>query len=426
MIARLMLYSIAAGVLLALAAAAGDRLASWLRVARRGIWLGAMLLVVALTIAMPWRAATRESADRATAIPLAMFSLNADADAAGWPRVFAALAARADTSIDRAEMAARWLWALASVMASIVYAGSYAVLARKRRQWRAATINGTSVLVSPDTGPALVGVWSTDIVVPEWALSFAPERLDLLLQHEQAHEAAHDSMLVHLSRLVLLLFPWHPVLWWMDSRLRTAIEIDCDARVLNVGVDSDADARTKAYGDLLLAVATHPCHRPSRLAPALLERQSSLARRIAAMHPITLRAIGTRIVIVTAAAGALVVAALALPAPTLHAQRDPKNGAYDPKTPGLTLPAVLRAAKTRYTTEAMRQKIQGRILVDALVDAQGRVSDVKIAKSLDKTYGLDEDALATARLWRFRPGRLRGQSVPVAVLLEFDYRLRRD
>jgi protein TonB len=177
---------------------------------------------------------------------------------------------------------------------------------------------------------------------------------------------------------------------------------------------------------LLLAVATHPCHRPSRLAPALLERQSSLARRIAAMHPITLRAIGTRIVIVTAAAGALVVAALALPAPTLHAQRNPKNGAYDPKTPGLALPTVLHAAKTRYTADAMRQKIQGQILVDALVDAQGRVSDVKIAKSLDKTYGLDEDALATARLWRFRPGILKGKPVPVAVLLEFDYRLRRD
>jgi protein TonB len=214
----------------------------------------------------------------------------------------------------------------------------------------------------------------------------------------------------------------------MDSRLRTAIEIDCDARVLNVGVDSDADAqaRTNAYSDLLLAVAAHPAHRTSRLAPALLERPSSLARRIAAMQPITLRTLGTRVVIATLTTGALVVAALALPAPTLHAQRNPKNGAYDPKTPGLTLPTVLHDAKTRYTTDAMRQKIQGRILVDALVDAQGRVSDAKIAKSLDKTYGLDDEALATARLWRFRPGSLKGKPVPVAVQLEFDYRLRRD
>jgi TonB family protein len=175
---------------------------------------------------------------------------------------------------------------------------------------------------------------------------------------------------------------------------------------------------------LLLAVATHPRHRTSRLAPALLERQSSLARRIAAMHPITLRALGARVVTTTLTAGALVVAALALPAPTLHAQRNPKNGAYDPKTPGLTLPAVLRAAKTRYTTEAMRQKIEGQVLVAAIVDEEGRVSDATISKSLDKTYGLDEDALATARLWRFRPGILKGKPVPVAVLLEFDYRLR--
>jgi TonB family protein len=143
------------------------------------------------------------------------------------------------------------------------------------------------------------------------------------------------------------------------------------------------------------------------------------------MHPITLRALGARVVTVTLAAGALVAAALVLPTPTLHAQRNRPPRAYDPKTPGLTLPSVVdRSPKPRYTLEAMRQKIQGRVLVDAVVDERGRVADAKIAKSLDKTYGLDEEALATARLWRFKPGVLKGKPVPVAVQLEFDYRLR--
>jgi TonB family protein len=426
-IARLMLYSIAAGVLLALAAAAGDRLASWLRIARRGVWLGAMLIVVALTIAMPWRATTPKPANHATAATFAMSSTSAGAGTTRWPHLVSALVDRADASIDGAEAAARWLWAVASLVSLIVYAGGCGAIARRRRKWRAATINGVPVLVAPDVGPAVVGVWSTGIVLPEWVLSFAPERLDLLLQHEQAHGAARDSMLVHLSRIVLVLFPWQPVLWWMDARLRTAIEIDCDARVLNASAHSgtDARARTKAYGDLLLAVAAHPAHRTSRLAPALLERQSSLARRIDAMHPITLRALGARVVTVTLAAGALVAAALVLPTPTLHAQRNRPPRAYDPKTPGLTLPSVVdRSPKPRYTLEAMRQKIQGRVLVDAVVDERGRVADAKIAKSLDKTYGLDEEALATARLWRFKPGVLKGKPVPVAVQLEFDYRLR--
>jgi TonB family protein len=423
-----MLYSIAAGALVALAAAAGDWLASWLRIARRGVWLGSMLLVAALTVAMPWRATTTESANRATAATFATSSTSADAGTARWRRLVSALVDRGGASIDRAETAARWLWAVASLTSLIIYAGGDRAIARRRREWRAATIKGVPVLVAPDIGPAVIGIWSTDIVVPEWALSFAPERVDLLLQHEQAHVAARDSMLVHLSRLVLVLFPWQPVLWWMDSRLRTAIEIDCDARVLTAGASGDAGAhaRTKAYGDLLLAVAAHPRHRTFPLAPALLERQSSLARRIAAMHPIRLRALGARVVTVTVAAGALVVAALALPTPTLHAQRNRSPRAYDPKTPGLTPPSVVdRSPKPRYTLEAMRQKIQGRVLVDAVVDERGRVADAKIAKSLDKTYGLDDEALATARLWRFRPGALKGKPVPVAVQLEFDYRLRR-
>jgi hypothetical protein len=67
--------------------------------------------------------------------------------------------------------------------------------------------------------------------------------------------------------------PWNVALWWQVLRLRVAVELDCDARVLQ-----NADARS--YGDLLLEAARP--RRGSSLAgaTAFAERASQLERRI--------------------------------------------------------------------------------------------------------------------------------------------------
>src|SRR5690606_8821286 len=62
-----------------------------------------------------------------------------------------------------------WLVTSAAV-AGIVLLGWFA-LARRRRQWRDAIVNDELVLVAPVTGPAVVGLLSPRIVLPEWALT---------------------------------------------------------------------------------------------------------------------------------------------------------------------------------------------------------------------------------------------------------------
>src|SRR5690606_7728059 len=72
---------------------------------------------------------------------------------------------------------------------------------------------------------------------------------------------------------------------------------------------------------------------------------------------------------------------------------------------GITAPTLIRPeAKPNYTAEAMRAKIQGRVTLEAIVTADGTVGDVRIIRSLDPTFGLDQEAIRTAKLWRFRPG----------------------
>jgi TonB family protein len=85
---------------------------------------------------------------------------------------------------------------------------------------------------------------------------------------------------------------------------------------------------------------------------------------------------------------------------------------------------VLRPEQPTYTSEAMRAKIQGSVELEAVVKPDGTVGEVRITKSLDRNYGLDEQAMKAARLWLFVPPKdAQGQSVTAVVTLILDFRL---
>ena len=55
-----------------------------------------------------------------------------------------------------------------------------------------------------------------------------------------------------------------------------------------------------------------------------------------------------------------------------------------------------------------------------IVRTDGTVGAVRVIKSLDRVYGLDEEAIKTAKAWRFRPARdVNGNPTPVIVTIGF-------
>jgi len=54
----------------------------------------------------------------------------------------------------------------------------------------------------------------------------------------------------------------------------------------------------------------------------------------------------------------------------------------------------------------------------------GVCTDVQVVRSLDPTFGLDNEAVKAARQWRFKPGMRLGQPVPVLVTIELTFALR--
>lgn len=97
---------------------------------------------------------------------------------------------------------------------------------------------------------------------------------------------------------------------------------------------------------------------------------------------------------------------------------------FTSKDDGVTLPSVVAETKPEYTQEAKDARIQGMVLLAVVVKADGNVGDVKVTKSLDSKYGLDQAAVDAARLWKFKPGTKGGKAVPVEVTLEMRFTLK--
>ena len=99
------------------------------------------------------------------------------------------------------------------------------------------------------------------------------------------------------------------------------------------------------------------------------------------------------------------------------------GGVYRPGN-GVVLPIVLQERKPQYTAEAMRAKVQGTVLLEAVVLPDGTVGPVEVVRSLDSTFGLDQEAVKAAKQWRFRPGTRFGEPVAVLVTIELTFTLR--
>ena len=99
------------------------------------------------------------------------------------------------------------------------------------------------------------------------------------------------------------------------------------------------------------------------------------------------------------------------------------GGAYNIGN-GVSSPEILYKTQPQYTAEAMRAKIQGMALLSGIVAPDGTLQDIRIARSLDGTFGLDQEAIKCVRQWRFRPGMKSGRPVPVYVTIEVAFNLR--
>lgn len=281
-----MLYVLGTGALLAVAALAIDNMLRRSKLPTRWVWVAALAGIAVLAVIAPRSdAPATRSTTTAAVVPFATPEATVRAPgvatriARARDDASAAVSAFMTAAEVRGESLAlpfgiAWIAASSALLSLLVIVTMRANLARGR--WPRAEVEGIAVRVAPATGPAVIGLARPDIVLPGWLMQRPAHEQHLVVVHEREHVAARDQLLPLGAWLVVALLPWHPAAWWAMSRLRLAIELDCDARVLHRGV------QPRSYGSLLIDIAGQCAgHRIGAL--ALADRPSHLERRLLAM-----------------------------------------------------------------------------------------------------------------------------------------------
>jgi periplasmic protein TonB len=97
------------------------------------------------------------------------------------------------------------------------------------------------------------------------------------------------------------------------------------------------------------------------------------------------------------------------------------GGPYRPGA-GITAPSILREVQPDYTDEARRRAIQGDVVLEIVVRADGGVASVKLLQGLGA--GLDQRAIDAVRQWKFNPAKRYGTPVDVLVEVAVEFKLR--
>jgi beta-lactamase regulating signal transducer with metallopeptidase domain/ankyrin repeat protein len=274
MTAAWMAYSLAISCLLSIAALAVERACRLRRWPSRWTWT----IVLAAPFLLPF---TAQVADRTVALVEAPATATVSPAAhesrvSVAPALSAQPAFRMDWLVTSRQVAAPLgaMWILTSALLAAGLAFARLRMNRRAASWTRRTLDGTDVLVSADIGPAVIGFRRPQIVVPEWLFSADHQVRRLALAHESQHVQARDPLLLFAATMAVVLMPWNLPLWWQWRRLRFAIEVDCDTRVLASGRIADVE-----YAEALLNVAERSSDVPLAAA-AMCESASTLEKRI--------------------------------------------------------------------------------------------------------------------------------------------------
>jgi protein TonB len=90
---------------------------------------------------------------------------------------------------------------------------------------------------------------------------------------------------------------------------------------------------------------------------------------------------------------------------------------------GMTRPEVLYSVQPRYSELARRAGVQGSVSVEAVIDQQGRVTDVRVLRGLP--MNLDRAAVEAIRQWRFKPAMMGDHPVKVYYILTVNFTIQR-
>ena len=265
-----------------------------------------------------------------------------------------------------------------------------------------------------------------------------------ILIHEQAHIALHHSLDVMFWSAVMLFQWWNPAAWLLGRELRQVHEYEADEAVLNHGVDVKQYQLLlirKSVGDQLFSMANNfnyqSLKKRIRMMTMNKSSQWKMLRALAVVPAIALALLAfanpKSVAAVTNQQAKVTPTSQAVKentkAQVLDESAPQSKKVYEsveqmPEFPGGAAGLMRYLQENiKYPPEAAKNNIEGRVIVQFIIDETGQVGEIKVVRPISEE--LDAEAVRVVKnLPKFEPGRQDGEAVSVWYNLPIVFKLQ--
>ena len=274
-------------------------------------------------------------------------------------------------------------------------------------------------------GPMAIGVWRKTILLPAGMMDDLPEdEMETVIAHEFAHLRRRDFGMNLLYEVLALPVLWHPVFRLTRERVIASREEVCDRMA------AEAVAGRERYARSLLRLASRMVQgRPARVPHAIgIFDANTLERRIMKLTMRQVEVKGLRRVAVLAACVAFGLGtcgsalAFRMDVGAVSAASEARAGGEAMKVSAAVMQGnILTRINPVYPPAAKEAKIQGAVVLRAVIGTNGTVENLQVVSGPKELLGSSIDAV---RQWVYKPYLLNGQPTEVETTITVNYTLQ--
>jgi TonB family protein len=274
--------------------------------------------------------------------------------------------------------------------------------------------------------PVTMGVVRRRVMFPAGMMSRMPQaELDTAIGHEFAHIRRQDFLKNLVYEIAALPVSYHPCVWVTRQRITETREMVCDEMAAGIsGGEAYAQSLLRLAALLLQGRAVRVPHAIGVFDANTLERRlMRLTERKRRMGRVRAWASVTACVVLAIATAASAVALrVGVDSQASGDKQASKNGAPHSVSAGVMAGNVISKVTPKYPPDAKVARIQGTVVLDAVIDKSGRVDNLKIVSGPSE---LQQSAMDAVRQWRYKPFLLNGKRIEVETTINVVYSLEK-
>lgn len=272
--------------------------------------------------------------------------------------------------------------------------------------------------------PVTMGVVHARVMLPAGMVTRMPQAdLDTAIAHEFAHIRRKDFLKNLAYEIAAVPLSYHPCLWFTRQRIAETREMVCDEMAAGISGGEEYAQSLLRLAALLLqgrpvrvphAIGIFDANTLERRLMKLTEKKKRMDRLRATVW------VAACVVLGIATAASAVALRVGVDSHGGADQQTSKKGAPHAIPAGMMAENVISKVTPKYPPKAKTARIQGTVVLDAVITKTGHVDSLKVVSGPGE---LQQSSLDAVRQWRYKPFLLNGEPIEVETTINVKYSL---